>query len=293
MRDQRDQDRAQKGGDGSIVEHDRQWRLRWSEPLPGSASSMGTGLMLRLGSAVLLMLLVGQASTARASGFIADLSNHLIAITTAFTGSNVLLFGAMDEPGGDVVVVVRGPETTATVRRKSRIGPVWLNTDELTFAGAPAFYAVAASRPLAEMMTDDERERFRIGIDQLGLRVESQAGRSADELASFREALVRNKARDDLYSIDVGQVRFLGDRLFRTTLSFPANVPPGSYQIEVLQVRDGLVVGAQTSVLVISKVGLEAEIFDAARANPAIYGLISVVLAIGAGWTAGALFKKQ
>jgi hypothetical protein len=57
--------------------------------------------------------------------------------------------------------------------------------------------------------------------------------------------------------------------------------------------REGVVVGAQTSVLVISKVGLEAEIFDAARTSPALYGLVSVMLAIGAGWAAGALFKKQ
>jgi uncharacterized protein (TIGR02186 family) len=242
---------------------------------------------------VLLAALVGQTSPARASGFIADLSHHLIAITTAFTGSNVLLFGALDEAGGDVVVVVRGPETMATVRRKSRLGFVWLNTDELTFAGAPAFYAVAASGPLEGIMAEDERVRFRIGTANLALTPLEGATRTPTELASFREALVRNKARDDLYAIEVAPVRFLGDRLFRTTLSFPANVPPGNYQVEVLQLRDGLVIGAQTSVLVISKVGLEAEIFDTARQNPALYGLISVILAIGAGWTAGVVFKKQ
>ncbi len=250
-------------------------------------------MSLRLGALVLVLVVLGQASSARASGFIADLSHHLIAITTAFTGSNVLLFGALDEAGGDVVVVVRGPETRTTVRRKSRIGPVWLNTDELTFTGAPAFYAVAASGPLESVMAEDERVRFRIGTEKLALSPVDGVTRSPVELASFREALVRNKARDDLYSIEVNPVRFLGDRLFRTTLSFPANVPPGNYQIEVLQLRDAVVVGAQTSVLVISKVGLEAEIFDAARSSPALYGLVSVLLAIGAGWTAGVVFKKQ
>lgn len=241
----------------------------------------------------LVLVLVGQASTARATGFIADLSHHLIAITTAFTGSNVLLFGALDEAGGDVVVVVRGPETATTVRRKSRIGPVWLNTDELTFANAPAFYAVAASGRLAAIMDLDDRVRFRIGTENLGLRPMDGVERSPAELDSFRDALVRNKARDDLYAIEVAPIRFLGDRLFRTTLSFPANVPPGNYQVEVLQLDEGTVVAAQTSVLVISKVGLEAEIFDAARTAPALYGLVSVLLAIGAGWTAGVVFKKQ
>lgn len=248
---------------------------------------------VRLGLLLVVLVLTTPVSTARASGFIADLSHHLIAITTAFTGSNVLLFGALDEAGGDVVVVVRGPETTATVRRKNRVGFVWLNTDELSFRGVPAFYAVAANGPLATIMDEDQRARFRIGTEQLALQPMNGAERSAAELASFRDALVRNKARDELYAIEVAPVRFLGDRLFRTTLSFPANVPPGSYRVEVLQLRDGLVVGAQTSVLVISKVGLEAEIFDAARTAPALYGLVSVILAIGAGWAAGAIFKKQ
>jgi uncharacterized protein (TIGR02186 family) len=250
-------------------------------------------MTVKLGALLVLVLVTAQTSTARASGFIADLSHHLIAITTAFTGSNVLLFGALDEAGGDVVVVVRGPETTATVRRKRRVGLVWLNTDGLTFTGVPAFYAVAASGLLPSIMADDERARFGIGTEQLALQPLDGVDRTPIELASFREALVRNKARDDLYAIDVAPVRFLGDRLFRTTLSFPANVPPGNYRVEVLQLRDGLVVGAQTSVLVISKVGLEAEIFDAARTNPALYGLVSVILAISAGWAAGAIFKKQ
>jgi len=250
----------------------------------------GRGLGL---AGLLALLLVLPAPAARASGFIADLSHHLIAITTAFTGSNVLLFGALDEPGGDVVVVVRGPETTATVRRKNRVGPVWLNTQEVSFGNVPAFYAVAASGPLPEIMAADERSRFRIGTGNIVLAPLGDTAVTAAEQAAFREALVRNKAREELYALDVAPVRFLGDKLFRTTLSFPANVPPGNYQVEVLQLRDGAVVGAQTSVLVISKVGLEAEIYDAARQSPAIYGLVSVIIAIGAGWTAGAVFKKQ
>lgn len=248
---------------------------------------------LRLLGLCLLLLALGHAPAARASGFIADLSDHLIAITTAFTGSNVLLFGALDEAGADVVVVVRGPDTPATVRRKSRVGPVWLNTEEITFAAVPAFHAVAASRPLNEIMALDERARFRIGTDNLRLRLAEGAEVPPAKLAAFREALIRNKARANLYALRTIPVRFLGDRLFRTTLSFPANVPPGNYQIEVLQLRDGFVTGAQTSVLMISKVGIEAEIHDAARNRPALYGIVSVILAIGAGWTAGVVFKKQ
>ena len=53
----------------------------------------------------LLLALVGMALLAsrplKAEPLVADLSNHLIAITTGFTGAQVLLFGATDGPGDD------------------------------------------------------------------------------------------------------------------------------------------------------------------------------------------------
>ena len=48
-----------------------------------------------------------EAKTVAAS-LVADLSSHLIAITTGFTGTEVLLFGAKEGPG-QVVMIVRGP----------------------------------------------------------------------------------------------------------------------------------------------------------------------------------------
>ena len=48
-------------------------------------------------------------AAARAEGLVADLTSHLIAITTGFTGASVVLFGATDGPG-NVIVAVRGPE---------------------------------------------------------------------------------------------------------------------------------------------------------------------------------------
>ena len=54
-----------------------------------------------------------------AQGLVADLSNHLIAITTDFTGQELLLFGTIQDPETqNVVVVVTGPQQTVTVRQK-------------------------------------------------------------------------------------------------------------------------------------------------------------------------------
>jgi uncharacterized protein (TIGR02186 family) len=239
---------------------------------------------------LLLIVLIGAA---RGAGLVADLSHRLIAITTAFSGTEVLLFGALDTPGADVAVIVRGPPSEVVVRRKSRIVGVWLNSSEMRFRSVPQYYATAASKPLDEIAAESELTRHQLGADRIRVEPTTRATEDPLTTAGFRQALIRNKERQGLWSESVGKLTFLGDRLFRTTFSFPANIVPGSYQVQVLELRDGLVVGAQSSALIISKVGLEADLFNFARRQPVVYGLVSIALAVLAGWSASAIFQRR
>lgn len=226
---------------------------------------------------------------ARAQALIADLSSHLIAITTGFAGTELLLFGAT-EGEGDVVVIVRGPEGETSVRRKARVAGIWINRDELRFSGVPTFYRIAASKPLADFVPAALRQRHQIGVDFL--RLQPQREVNSEEAAAFRAGMVRNKEAQKLYEPEVGRVNFLGSRLFRTRILFPANVPTGSYSVEVLLIRGGQVIAAQTTPMFVSKVGFGADIYDFAHAWAAVYGLLAILLAVLAGWAAGVIFRK-
>lgn len=227
----------------------------------------------------------------RAESLVADISEHLIAITTAFAGTTVVLFGTTDG-GGDIAVTVHGPREGQVVRRKERVAGIWINTEGFAFKEVPAFYAVASSRPLPEIAPPDVLTRHELGLDHVRLDPVSARGYSASEIATFRSALIRYRQRQKLFSIQPAVVNLIGPTLFRTELAFPANVPPGLYQVQVYELRDGQVVDAQRSTLVISKVGLEADIFDFAHQQTALYGLGSIVLAVFAGWLAGVIFKR-
>src|SRR3982750_4544468 len=96
---------------------------------------------------VAALLLLLAPATARADEVVADLSSHLIAITTGFTGASVVLFGAT-EGRGDIITVVRGPEREMTVWRKGKVAGIWVNAEAVVFGNVPSFYAVAASRPV-------------------------------------------------------------------------------------------------------------------------------------------------
>jgi len=238
--------------------------------------------------AVLLCLLLTPAA-ARAQALVADLSSHLIAITTGFSGTELLLFGAT-EGEGDVVVIVRGPDGEASVRRKARVAGLWINRDEMRFSGVPTFYRIASSKPLGDFVPATLRQRHQIGTEFLRLQPMREA--NSEEVAAFRAGLIRNKEAQALYTPEVGRVSFLGPRLFRTRILFPANVPTGNYTVEVLLVRNGQVAAAQTTPMFVSKVGIGADIYDFAHQWAAVYGLIAILLAVGAGWAAGAIFRK-
>ena len=221
---------------------------------------------------------------------IADLSDHLVAITTGFAGTEVLLFGAVDMPG-EVVVVVQGPKREVRMHRKSRVLGIWMNTASMTFEAVPSYYAINASGPLDEIALPQVRARQQMGLDNLDLPL--PRGRASPNVAQdWRAALIRAKQREGHYHGEVGDVHFLGQRLFRADITFPANVPTGSYTVETYYLRDGRVVGAQTTPLMVGKVGIEAELYDFAYQHAKLYGLVAIVIALVAGWVAHSIFRK-
>jgi len=247
---------------------------------------------LRLPLAVLaftLLSLTGLRPASAVEPLVADLSDHLVAITTGFTGTELLLFGSIDEDG-DVIVVVHGPTSGITVRKKDRVAGVWVNTEALGFEEAPSFYHVAMTEGAATGLPDPVLRRHQIGTDFIRMVPTEQT--SEERVDTYRAALIRNKQRGELYSSEPGEIEMRGQRLFRTSVFFPANVPIGQYVIETLLARNGEIVSAQTTPLFISKIGAGADIFRVANTYPALHGLVAVLIAVLAGLGGNWLFRK-
>ncbi len=249
----------------------------------------GITMLRRLSvAAAILGGAAGGVGPCRADAVLADLSSHIIAISTGFTGTSVVLFGATDGPG-DIIGVVRGPEQKTTVWRKDKIAGIWVNADSVTFNNVPSFYTVVASRPLEEAIAPGPAALYRIGTDNL--KLESKRPQSPERGRKFADALVEEQRRAGLYGSGVGKIAFLGDRLFRAEIAFPANVPTGSYLVEIFLVRDRDVVSGQTTPLIVTKVGMDAAVSDFATREAAAYGAIAVLTAVVAGWLASLPFR--
>jgi uncharacterized protein (TIGR02186 family) len=237
----------------------------------------------------ILILAVYFAPPAEAEPLIADLSESVVKITTGFTGTKVLLFGAIKEEG-KIVVIIEGPRHPLAVRRKQRIAGIWINRTEVEFTDVPSFYQVLSSDPLEDWLPLQTRDLYQIGVEYLRFDPKTNVGPA--EAARFREALIRNMQRIGRYGVLEGNVTVLGGQLFRADLYLPANLPTGFYSIEVMLIKDGDVKSIQATPLLVTKSGLGAEVFDMAYSYPALYGVLAIVVAILAGLGANAIFRK-
>lgn len=238
---------------------------------------------------LLLFMAMSAAAPARAEPLIADLSESVVRITTGFTGTKVLLFGAK-QGDGRVVVIVQGPHHALTVRRKDRVAGIWVNRAQVRFKDVPTFYQVLSSDPLEQWLPLRTRDTYQIGVEYLKLEPEEDVGPA--RTAQFRDALIRNMQRIGRYGVLEGKVNVISGQLFRADLFLPANLPTGFYKIEVMLVKDGDVKSIQSTPLLVTKAGIGAQVYDMAYSYPALYGLLAIAIAILAGLGANAAFRK-
>ncbi len=256
---------------------------------------MKAAARLALLLAAMLLIPLGPAL---AEQLVVALSTDHVKISSSFTGTGITVFGTIEQGGAppagkpyDVVVVVRGPGETLVTRRKERVFGVWLNRTARTFEDMPSFYAVHSGRPLAEIAPADVLKRYQLGFDNLAFRVR-EGGAAADD-GDFRAAFVRLKQQAGLYREAPYGVTFPGGSLFQTTVEIPANVPVGTYRVDVFLFADAAMLATGSAAFGIAKTGFEQFTFDLARQNGYLYGLICVVLALVTGWLAGVLFRRD
>ncbi len=251
--------------------------------------------------ALVIVALLAWAPLARAESLVVSLSTSRVLISSNYTGSSVVLFGTIERDaqtvsragGYEVVVTVRGPRQTLTVREKRPVGPVWVNRAEQTFDAVPAYLAVLTSVPIQDVTTEPLRRRLRIGLRAIlappGLPSESET----DAETRFRDALLRIEREEGLYFQDERGVSFLTQTVFRAAIPVPATAPPGNYDVEVALFADnGLLSRAHTSFELV-KTGFEQRVAVMARDWSALYGAATAGMALLFGWLASVIFRRD
>jgi len=244
----------------------------------------------------LLLLLAAPLLTAQAEPILVpEVSQSRIEVRQGFTGANLLLYGAVIAPPGtredyDIVVVLKGPTEPVRIREKDRIAGIWMNAGESDFRSAPAFFAVASSRPVSEIVDERTAAIYELGTEFIQLSPSGQI--DPEEQARFAAGLVEQRKRQRLYQENPQGVRISEGVLYQARIALPSNVTTGTYTAETFAIARGRVLASATARIEVEKVGLEGQVVAAAERWSFLYGLGAIALSLAMGWLAGRLFAR-
>ena len=232
------------------------------------------------------IMTLSMHNASHAKPLVADISNNQIAIHSGFTGTQLMMYGARNEPG-DIIIVVRGPERPFVVRKKERIWGVWANRTSEYFTNVPQYYGIASSRPLEKTFSEKQREPLKIGSENLLMNEYFEIVETP-----YGEALIEHLRAESLLIEKPSNVQFLDDTLFKSVFTFPDTLPRGNYTAEVYLFSDGHLVSMHATPLEVVKTGFDAFVYDAAHHNAVLYGIVAIMLALAGGWAASELFQR-
>ncbi|HKS21066.1 MAG TPA: TIGR02186 family protein [Bradyrhizobium sp.] len=242
------------------------------------------------------------ASPACAERLIVSVSNHRVTVTPNYSGEELVLFGSVEKDAStpasrhnyDLVVTIAGPRMDMVTRRKERKFGIWINTDSREFLQVPSYLALFSNRPFDAIASPEVQRRQQLGLNNV-LLTQRVGPDYADVVPddAFRSAFVRLRSAHGLYRQETSAVTFLTPTLFRTGIPLPAEVPIGTYNVEIKLFADGALVTRTETAFEIVKVGFEQYVANAARQNGFAYGLVTAMMALMTGWMASIVFRKD
>lgn len=226
---------------------------------------------------------------------VTEATKDLIHIGVRYSGERIYFFGTLPDPQAHLVVKLTSKEESPLkVARKGKVLLFWMSIKQYEITGMPQIYKVHTSGPLVEILTPELAEKLKIGFETLkdGMGMTLLRGKSDPEDKDMLfEGFLKLKKRQDLYRIRENTIRVAKGRLFEHSFNFPDKAREGKYAIESYAVKDGKVIGSSINVIDVRKIGLTAWLYRKSRNNGVFYGIMAVVIALGAGLLVGVIFK--
>lgn len=242
-----------------------------------------------------LLLALVMLSAQRDPILVPEVSQHEVQVRQGFTGTELLLFGAILDPAGrraaqdyDIVVVLKGPTVPVRVREKERVAGIWINADSTAFRSAPSFFAVASSAPVEKIVDERTAAIYEFGTRFIQLSPTGMI--DVEQQQEFAAGLVDLRTRQGLYKEDMDGVQVSEQVLYQARIELPSNVQTGTYTAETFAITRGRVIASAIAEVEVRKVGFERLIEVFSQEQSLLYGLLAVFMSVGMGWVAGRLF---
>jgi uncharacterized protein (TIGR02186 family) len=231
-----------------------------------------------------------------ASATLTAKANHdHISVDFFYHGSSVSIRGVSD-PGVDLVVKIASPEGEHTLRQKGKVGGLlWMNVGKLEFNRVPSVYFLHSTKNLTDILSQEEMNKYVLGYPALERHTEVSPVKDEAEKEKWFDQFVRFKESSKLYATSSGKITTTreGDaQQYYILLDWPYQAFPGEYTVSVYAVKNNKVVEQADTKVTVEQAGVVKSLATMAKNKASLYGIISILAALGAGFGVGLIFKK-
>jgi uncharacterized protein (TIGR02186 family) len=225
-------------------------------------------------------------------------SKNVVEIGLSYSGDKIFFFGVNPVPGADMVIKLTAEKQEAVkLSMKGRVGPFWMTVKQYEVTGAPFIYKIHAGKPLDQIISPETARDLELGYDAVRHKMKMHLIRgeaAPDDAEVVWKGLLKIKERANLYNIvaDPKRLEIAEGKLFKHYFRFPAAATEGRYLVESYCFQKGQLVGYGKDVIQIKKVGLENWLTRTSQNSAIFYGILAVLIAVGAGLLVGVIFGK-
>lgn len=236
-------------------------------------------------------LFVGQAS----AELTIEANHDHITIDFFYHGSTVSVKGLCD-PDVDLIVKIASPDRHQSLKKKGKAaGFLWMNVGTLNFAHTPDLYAVYSTKKIEDILSEDEMNKHVLGYPALLKHADISPAESEDKKARWFNEFAKFKEHESLYAVSSGDISISNEKgagRYALHTAWPYQAYPGTYTVTVYAVKNKRVVETTQTEVFVEQVGIVKYLSNMAKNKGALYGIISIIAALGAGFGVGIIFRK-
>tara|TARA_X000000950_G_C13636992_1_gene545947 strand:+ start:52 stop:765 length:714 start_codon:yes stop_codon:yes gene_type:complete len=180
------------------------------------------------------------------------------------------------------ILKIKGPKQKVILQKKKKILNMWTwqKTGEFSYPSLFHFYTNAKENEINFFIKKDMVDNIKlIGNDDDNLKKEL-----IEKKRSLGMYLIQNNS---FQSVEENNPIF-----FKIPVKFPINSAEGKYFLTMEIIKDGKKISSKTKELSLKKPGFNSMVYKFAHGFSFLYGLISVIVAVILGVSAGIIFKR-
>jgi uncharacterized protein (TIGR02186 family) len=245
---------------------------------------------------ILFAACIMMAAFGMSSAQLTATANHdHINIDFFYHGSTVSIRGLSD-PGTDLIIKIASPEGHQALKKRGKVaGLLWMNVGELKFENVPNLYSLHSTKKLEDMLSPDEMLKYVLGYSALEKHITISPLSTQEEKDKWFNEFLKYKQASSLYTTDYGKISTTmqdGKQQYYILTPWPYQATPGEYIVTVYAVKDKKIVEKAETKVQVQQVGTIKTLAAMAKNKGALYGLLSILAALGAGFGVGMVFRK-